>query len=69
MTLLSRYKELKIYFRHSYFISKEDIKSYDIVIPIDVTSQQYYNSLSILNFLVIILIYMKFWMISHLVTK
>ena len=25
---LSRYKELKIYFRHSYFISKEDIKSH-----------------------------------------
>ena len=47
---LSRYKELKIYFRHSYFISKEDIKSYDIVIPIDVTSQQYYNSLECSKF-------------------
>ena len=42
---LARYKELKIYFRHVYFVSKEDINLYDVVIPVDVTSQQYYNSL------------------------
>ena len=42
---LTRYKELKIYFRHVYFITKKDISLYDIVIPVDVKSQQYYNSL------------------------
>ena len=42
---LARYKELKIYFRHTSFISEQDINKYDIVVPVDVTSQQYYNSL------------------------
>ncbi len=42
---LVRYKELNIYFRHTSFISIKDINKYDIVIPLDVPSQQYYNSL------------------------
>ena len=49
---LKRYKEFNVYFRYLHFISKDDIESYDAVIPIDVDTQNYYNSLKSSPFLI-----------------
>ena len=48
---LKRYKECNVYFRYLHFISQDDIESYDAVIPIDVDTQHYYNSLKSSPFL------------------
>ncbi len=48
--LLRKYKDIEVSILPMYFTNYDKIKSYDAVIPIDIPSQQYYNSLSISPF-------------------
>ncbi len=48
--LLSKYKNIEVSILPMYFVNYDKIKSYDAVIPIDIPSQQHYNSLPISPF-------------------